>query len=202
MQPSRMNADRQAMALVDAMHEVGRRLERRRIALSAAHGAHRRDVLRAALTSDLDRLSNLVSLADSVPSNELSPATVRSLAQGVVVLRARMKHIGLEMAIERLNELHMSVREWTRSGTHPLGKSLHLRAEFIRYVTYLRSMSNSLSRANRDMLAEAVESINALIHHDRHSSWLRSFADDEPLALIDPSVVLFDATEDEFAEAG
>lgn len=189
------------MALIDAMYEIGQRLERRRSALSAAHGAHRRDALRDALAHDLDRLSNLVSLAETVPSAELAPVTVRELTDSVHVLRARMKHIGLEMAIERLHELHASARDWTRSGTHPLGKSLHLRAEFVRYVSYLRSMSDALSRAHCDMLADALDAINALIQNDRHSSWLRSFADDEPIALLDRSVVAFDTSEESYAEA-
>lgn len=200
MRRSTATADRQATALIDAMHDIGRRLERRRAALSAAHDARRRDALRDALAHDLDRLSNLVSLAETVPSVELAPVTVRELDDSVRILRGRMKHIGLQMAIERLHELHASARDWTRSGTHPLGKSLHLRAEFIRYVSYLRSMSNTLSTAHCDMLADALDAINALIQNDRHSSWLRSFADDEPIALLDRSVVDFDIDE-EFAVA-
>ncbi|MGC2855694.1 hypothetical protein ACM64Y_09465 [Novispirillum sp. DQ9] len=197
----RMSADRQAMALVEAMNEVGRRLDRRRAALAAAHGAYRRDSLRQALTRDLDRLSNLVSLSDSMPSTDLAPATVRLLEASVATLRGRMKHIGLEMAVERLNELHVSAREWTRSGTHPLGKSLQMREEFIRYVAYLRSMAGGLSSTNRDMVADTLESINALIQHDRRSSWLRSFTDDEPIALIDPRVADFALAEEEQAGA-
>lgn len=184
------------MALVDAMNEVGRRLESRRNALTAARGARRRDALRGALVHDLDRLSNLVSLAEGVPATALDPATFDELDGAVRVLRARMKHVGMEMAIERLNELHTSAREWMLSGTHPLGKSLHLRAEFVRYLAYLRSMSDTLSRTESDMLLDAVEAINALIRHDRHSTWLRSFADDAPLALIDPALAEFPVAED------
>lgn len=198
---SQMSADRQAMALVDAMNEVGRRLERRRAALSAAHGAHRRDTLRKSLTSDLDRLSNLVSLADGMPTSGLAPATVRVIEDSVSTLRGRMRHIGLEMAVERLNELHVSAVEWTRSGTHPLGKSLRMREEFIRYMAYLRSMSGGLSSTNRTMVTDTLEAINALIQDDRRSSWLRSFVDDEPIALIDPGVADFLHDEEDYAEA-
>lgn len=198
---AQLSADRQAMALVEAMNEVGRRLERRRAALAAAHGAHRRDSLRQSLARDLDRLSNLVSLANDIPTAALAPATARVIEDSVGTLRARMRHIGLEMAVERLNELHVSAREWTRSGTHPLGKSLRMREEFLRYVAYLRSMSGGLSSSNREMVADTLEAINALIQYDRRSSWLRSFTDDEPIALLDPRVAEFACDEEDFAEA-
>lgn len=198
---TRMNADRQALALVDAMNEVGRRLDRRRSALSSAHGAYRRDALRQSLTRDLDRLSNLVSLAGDMPTGTLAPATAQEVEATVESLRGHMKHIGLEMAVERLNELHVSAREWALSGTHPLGKSLRMREEFLRYVAYLRSMSGGLSSTNRDMVADTLEAINSLIQNDRRSSWLRSFVDDEPIALIDPGVADFSIDEEDFARA-
>lgn len=198
---TRMSADRQALALVDAMNEVGRRLDRRRSALSGAHGAYRRDMLRQSLTRDLDRLSNLVSLAGGMPTVNLAPATAREVEETVETLRDRMKHIGLEMAVERLNELHVAAREWTLSGTHPLGKSLRMREEFLRYVAYLRAMSGGLSSTNRDMVADTLNAINVLIQHDRRSSWLCSFADDEPIALISPDVADFAIDDEDFAVA-
>lgn len=189
---ARMSADNQALALVEAMREVGRKLERRRTALTAAHSAHQRDSLRSALLADLDRLTNLVSLATSLSHTELRAETVEILESAVESLRDRMRHIGTEVAMERLQELHISARDWSRGGAHPLGKSLTLREEFMRNVTYLRSMTTSLTGANREMLADTVDTINSLIHHDRDSSWLRSFSDDPPLSLIDPKVAEFD----------
>lgn len=189
---ARMSADSQALALVDAMREVGRNLERRRTALQGTADARRRDALRQALLKDLDRLSNLVTLSSGLSTTDLRPQTMEIMEGTVSSLRDRMRQIGSEVTLERLHELHSSAREWTRSNSHPLGKSLSLREEFLRNVTYLRSMAAGVSGANQAMLADTVDTINTLINQDRDSSWLRSFSDDPPINFIDPRVAEFE----------
>lgn len=193
---ARMSADAQALALMDAMQEVGRNLERRRTALQATMDARRRDALRQALLKDLDRLSNLVGLATGLSTTDLRADTIRALEDTVDALRERMRYIGAEVTLERLHELHCSAREWSRSGSHPLGKSLTLREEFLRNVTYLRSMATGVSGTNQAMLADTVETINGLILHDRDSAFLRSFSDDPPINFIDPRLAEFEMAEE------
>lgn len=175
---ARQNPDAQARAVISAMHGAARRFRRRRDHL--LHSPERdRPRLTEALIADIDRLANLMSLLQTGDTLSVTPETRDLMASEVERVRRYVTHIGLDVALDRIREIRATAEAHCAKDSHPLGKSIALREGFLRYVTYLRTLAESLSDQHLEDLRASAEGINRLTARDRESPWLQPFSPDE-----------------------
>jgi hypothetical protein len=194
--------DRQVLYVVQAIRDVAATLEARRAAMRKAGGES--PEARSRALDDIDRLSNLVSLATSMPQNELQAATRRALDDTLGELRHRVSRLGTALTIARIRDLRTVAEEAARRQEHPLGKSFILRRQFTRYVGYLLGLTEGLTPEHEDDVRSTAAAINALIDVDHRRGALESFADDAILPPIDMGTLAFvrlDADAAEIEEA-
>jgi hypothetical protein len=180
------SADRQALYVVQSIRDVVAVLEQRRERYRNSHNDDERYSLRQALLDDIDRLSNLVSLLNSLPDQHLHTATRKALTSNLNHMRQRISSIGATLTLDKIRELRSLAEYSSRRHEHPLGKSFLLKERFVRHLTNLRSLVDSLSLEHAEDLRTSAVSINILIESDRARAPVRSFygePDITPIAL-------------------
>jgi hypothetical protein len=180
------SADRQALYVVQSIRDVVAVLEQRRERYRNSHNDDERYSLRQALLDDIDRLSNLVSLLHSLPDQHLHTATRKALTSNLNHMRQRISSIGATLTLDKIRELRSLAEYSSRRHEHPLGKSFLLKERFVRHLTNLRSLVDSLSLEHAEDLRTSAVSINILIESDRARAPVRSFygePDITPIAL-------------------
>ncbi len=180
------SADRQALYVVQSIRDVVAILEQRRERYRNSHNDDERYSLRQALLDDIDRLSNLVSLLNSLPDQHLHTATRKALTNNLNHMRQRISSIGATLTLDKIRELRSLAEYSSRRHEHPLGKSFLLKERFVRHLTNLRSLVDSLSLEHAEDLRTSAVSINVLIESDRARAPVRSFygePDITPIAL-------------------
>lgn len=190
--------ERQALDVLYAVRGVAERLRHRRQLLQAPLSPSRHVALREDILYDLDRLSNLVELAEESMRPEFRKETQQAILRTLTDLRDRNQGLGIGLAFEKIQELRAVAEETASASDHPLGRSLRMKDEFLKLVSYLRTLTSELSPdLNRDLQTSA-HSINVLIDRDRHNPWLKELGDaDEGLdslglvSFIDPEDVVF-----------
>lgn len=189
--------DRQALYVVQSIRDVIATLEKRRERYRSSHDDGQRALLRSGLLNDIDRLSNLVALLQSLPSDQLQPATCRALQNCLDHMRDKISRMGAVLTLDKIRELRSVAEYSARRHEHPIGKSYLLRESFIRYLSYLQSLALGLSKENADDLRSSALSINSLIEKDRRKLKIPSFANDPDILLIDlKSLPVNDGTEE------
>lgn len=189
--------ERQAMDVLYAVQDVAERLRRRRTLLQGPLSGDRHRALREDILRDLDRLSNLVELAEDSLRPEFREETHRAILSTLHDLRDRNQGLGIGLAFEKIQELRTRAEETATSDVHPLGRSVTLKDEFLRLVAYLRSLATELSPDLNQDLQTSVRSINAVIERDRQTPWLRSWDDEDEagdvslVSFIEPQSVEF-----------
>jgi cobalamin biosynthesis Mg chelatase CobN len=194
--------ERQALDVLTAVRDIATRLRRRRSYLQAPLSARRHAALREEILHDLDRLSNLVELAEDSLRPEFRRETHRAIMDTLHDLRDRNQGLGIGLAFEKIQELRDQAEQSASAAVHPLGRSIRLKDDFLRLVSYLRSLTSELSSGLNSDLQTSVQAINALIERDRRTPWLRSLdsgaagADPDGLvSYIDPGEVTFPVAE-------
>jgi hypothetical protein len=156
----------------------------------------RRQSLYENVLSDMDRLANLLHLAESHSQTALSEQTCRMMRHTLEDVRQRATAVGVGVALNRVRSLRRIADRSTKRHEHPLGKSFYLRDAFVDAVTLLRSLCDSLPQEHLDDLADSAATINGLISRDRNVTWLQSFAQDEPCNLINLEAMAFRLKEE------
>lgn len=156
----------------------------------------RRQSLYQQVLTDMERLANLLHLAESHSEALLSEQTCRMMRHTLEDVRQRATAVGVGVALNRVRSLRRIADRSTQRQEHPLGKSFYLRDAFVDAVTLLRSLCDSLPQEHLDDLADSAATINGLISRDRNVSWLQSFAQDEPCTLINIEDMAFRLKQD------
>jgi hypothetical protein len=151
----------------------------------------RRQSLYEKVLSDMDRVANLLHLAESHSQTLLSEQTCRMMRHTLEDVRQRATAVGVGVALNRVRSLRRIADRSSQRHEHPLGKSFYLRDAFVDAVTLLRSLCDSLPQEHIDDLTTSAATINGLISRDRNVVWLQSFAQDEPCNLINLEVLSF-----------
>lgn len=193
--------ERQALDVLHAVRQVAERLRQRRQLLQAPLSPAKHAALREEILHDLDRLSNLVELAEDSLRPEFRQETHQAVLRTLNDLRDRNTGLGIGLAFEKIQDLRATAEETASATDHPLGRSLRLKDEFLRLVSYLRSLTSELSPDLNQDLQTSARSINVLIERDRQTPWLRALddandhADDNGLvSFIDEHAVAFPTT--------
>lgn len=190
-------ADRQALFVVQSIHDVAKSVDRRRDQYRHSSDEDERRILRNHIMGDLERLSNLVTLLESIPEHELHPSTFKALQDCLGHLRGRVSAIGANMTLDKIRELRSQAEFSANRREHPVGKSFLLKESFLRYVEQLRSLVSGLTPENAEDLMTSAISINNLIENDLQRSPLDSFFNDPPLTPIDLSKLTFPPLADD-----
>jgi hypothetical protein len=177
--------DQQVHDLLGALVGVVTSLEKshREVEGSGILPSQRQSLYEKVLT-DMERLANLLHLAESHSESLLSEQTCRMMRHTLEDVRQRATAVGIGVALNRVRSLRRIADRSTQRHEHPLGKSFYLRDAFVDAVTLLRSLCDSLPQEHLDDLADSAATINGLISRDRNVTWLQSFAQDEPCTLI------------------
>lgn len=183
--------DRQALTIVTAIRTLTTELEDRRAALAAAGPTISAAALRRRLISDIDRLTNLVDLAESLPRTTLHPHTRQTLDGTLDALRRNLSRCGRALAMERVRSLRGLAEALTKRREVPVGKSHLLRPQFMRCVSYLTILVDGLTAEDLEDLKDTAAAINDLITAERLRGLVTSFADDRDLPLIDVAALTF-----------
>lgn len=193
--------ERQALDVLYAVQDVAERLRQRRRMLHGPLSGPRHAAVREEILRDLDRLSNLVELAEDSLRPEFREETHTAILSTLHDLRDRNQGLGIGLAFEKIQELRTRAEETAASEIHPLGRSVRLKTEFLRLVAYLRSLATELSPDLNQDLQTSVRSINAVIERDREAPWLRSLeeradagGDAALVSFIEPASVDFPVT--------
>jgi hypothetical protein len=158
--------------------------------------------LRYQLLDDIDRLSNLVNLLQSLPNSSLHSATQKALSNCLSHMRQRIASIGASLTLDKIRELRSQAEYSSRRHEHPWGKSYLLKEHFVRHLTNLRSLVDEISLEHAEDLRTSAVSINALIESDRRRTPIPSFfgePDITPIAM--ESLAFGELPEDIFATA-
>jgi hypothetical protein len=196
------SADRQALYVVQSIHDVVAALELRRERYRSSLDDGERMELRYQLLDDIDRLSNLVNLLQSLPNSSLHSATQKALSNCLSHMRQRIASIGASLTLDKIRELRSQAEYSSRRHEHPWGKSYLLKEHFVRHLTNLRSLVDEISLEHAEDLRTSAVSINALIESDRRRTPIPSFfgePDITPIAM--ESLAFGELPEDIFATA-
>lgn len=177
-------ADRQALSVMQAIRDVAAQLEKQRDFYRQANSEDRRRQSRDILLFDIDRLSNLVCLLESVPPSDLHIVTQKALDETLDHLRNRIAKTGASLALGKIQELRLQAEAFMQRHEYPVGKSFLLKERFVRYFDYLRNLVKTLTAENCEVLVKAARSINKLIDFDRRSP-IPSFSGDRDITPID-----------------
>lgn len=188
--PEANTLDGQAQGLMRSIRELTETMERRqkRLLETKARDPSQEDML----LDDVDRLSNLVQLAEDALDPTLATETREQIRETLQTLRQQTLALGVGLALGRIRDLRHGAEQRMRDKSHPLGKSFQYRQDFLRYINYLRNLIEALSPEYIEDIATTASAINKLIERDRETPWLRSFADDPPPALIDLQSISFE----------
>lgn len=184
-------ADRQALTIVAAIRALSTELEGRRAQLAKAGRSVTAASLRRRLTNDIDRLTNLVDLAGSIPRTTLHPHTRLTLDTTLDALRRNLSRCGRALAMDRVRSLRALSETLARRHEVPVGKSHLLRPQFMRCVNYLTILVEGLSAEDQEDLKTTAAAINDLIAAERLRGLIASFGDDSDLPLIDLAALDF-----------
>lgn len=184
-------ADRQALTIVTAIRSLTAELEARRGQLAKAGRSVAAATLRRRLTSDIDRLTNLVDLAGSIPRTTLHPHTRLTLDTTLDALRRNLSRCGRALAMDRIRSLRSLSETLARRHEVPVGKSHLLRPQFMRCVSYLTILVDGLTAEDLEDLKTTAAAINDLISAERFRGMISSFAGDDDLPLIDIAALDF-----------
>jgi hypothetical protein len=189
--------DQQVHDLLGALVDVVTSLEKshREVEGSGILPSQRQSLYEKVLT-DMERLANLLHLAESHSESLLSEQTCRMMRHTLEDVRQRATAVGIGVALNRVRSLRRIADRSTQRHEHPLGKSFYLRDAFVDAVTLLRSLCDSLPQEHLDDLADSAATINGLISRDRNVTWLQSFAQDEPCTLINIEDMAFRLKKD------
>lgn len=186
--------DRQALFVAQAIRDVAAELEHRREAL---RGESEDAALRTRAVDDVDRLANLVSLANSLPLKDLEPNTRRALQETLDELRRRISRLGTALTIGRIRDLRDTAECSASRHEHPLGKSYILRDQFLRYLGYLVGLAEGLTPEHEADVRSAAAAINVLIAGDTQRWALDSFGGDADPAPINMDALAFQPLDDD-----
>ncbi|MGC2856581.1 hypothetical protein ACM64Y_13995 [Novispirillum sp. DQ9] len=184
-------ADRQALTIVTAIRSLTTELETRRVQLAKAGRTVAGAALRRRLTNDIDRLTNLVDLAGSIPRTTLHPHTRLTLDTTLEALRRNLSRCGRALAMDRVRSLRSLSETLASRREVPVGKSHLLRPQFMRCVTYLTILVDGLTAEDLEDLKTTATAINDLIAAERFRGLIASFGDDHDLPLIDVAGLSF-----------
>lgn len=190
--------DRQALYVVQAIRDVAAELERRRAIIRTL--GDEASVERTRAIDDIDRLTNLVSLANSLSRDDLQSATRQALDDTLQELRRRISRLGTALTIGRIRELRDEAEGSTIRHEHPLGKAVILRDRFVRYLGHLIGLAEGLTPEHEADLRSAAAAVNVLIAADRQKWGLTAFDHQPHLPPIDMDSVTFQSLDDDPAE--
>lgn len=191
-EPRRYDAgDRQALKIIQAIRSLTTDLEGRRAELARSSRTIKAAALRKRLTNDIDRLANLVDLADTLPRNTLHPHTRNTLDSTLDSLRRNLARTGRALAMERVRALRNIAETLARRKEVPMGKSHLVRPQFMRCVSYLTVLVDALAAEDQEDLKTTAAAINDLIAAERARGLICSFAGDLDLPPIDLSRLKF-----------
>lgn len=175
-----LSSDRQAHDLLEALNQVVRELERSHSELEMPNtDSTRRQHLYYMVLSDMDRLANLLHLAESHNGGHLQDKTVTLIGETLTYVRKRATAIGVGIALNRIRALRRTADKSIKGHEHPLGRSFRLRDDLVDAVSLLHNFGLSLPQEHLDDLLDLAESINSLIMRDREISWLQPFGEDD-----------------------
>jgi hypothetical protein len=178
-------SDRQALTIVGAIRSLTSELENRRTALTQAGRSVKAASLRRRLVSDIDRLTNLVDLAGSIPRTTLHPHTKTTLDATLDSLRRNLSRCGRALAMDRVRSLRVLSEALTKRREVPMGKSHLLRPQFMRAVAYLTVLVDGLTVEDMEDLRTTAASINHLIAAEQRRGLTSSFDNDADLPFIE-----------------
>lgn len=191
--------DRQALTIVTAIRSLTNELEARRAQLAKAGRTVTGAALRRRLTNDIDRLTNLVDLAGSIPRTTLHPHTRLTLDTTLDALKRNLSRCGRALAMDRIRSLRALSEALARRHEVPVGKSHLLRPQFMRCVSYLTILVDGLTAEDMEDVKTTATAINDLISAEHFRGMIASFGNDTDLPLIDVAALDFPVLPEETA---
>lgn len=191
-------ADRQALKIIQAIRALTAELEARRAGLKSSSGRGiAAAALRRKLINDIDRLTNLVDLAGSLPRTTLHPHTRSTLDGTLDSLRRNLSRSGRALAMDRVRALRGLAEALAHRHEVPMGKSHLLRPQFMRCVAYLTVLVDGLTAEDQEDLKTTAAAVNDLISAERARGLVCSFSGDQDLPPIDLGALDFPILADD-----
>lgn len=197
-----LSSERQAHDLLEALNQVVHELERTHSELEMpGTDSIRRQHLYYMVLSDMDRLANLLHLAESHNGGHLQDKTITLVTETLAYVRKRATTIGVGIALSRIRSLRRTADRSMNGHEHPLGRSFRLRDDLVDAVSLLHNFGLSLPKEHLDDLLDSAACINSLIMRDREISWLQPLGkdDEDTCSLIDIQELVARVAADERA---
>jgi len=171
---------RQVLKVIDGIEQVSRQLDdsRRRIAETADRPT--RGVLAGGLESQVERLSNLVSLAATVDARGLPPDVRRRLEACLAGLHRLVARICTNLCVDGLRRLRDRAETVADGGALPIGVGDRVRGRYRDLVTTLELVSNGLTETEEEDVRATAAAVNRLIALERRLDVLKVVAGPPP----------------------